>query len=97
MSPFGRRGPSYLPNRRGKTGICGVSTTRARLWDPLVCSNFVAFETSDRTTENRGVPGSGPGLAIARKAPWTLDLAVSGVSSAILKKGMKGDSRLKRW
>ena len=43
----------------------------------------------EHTTENRGVPGSSPGLAIARKAPWMLDLAGSGVSSAILKKGMK--------
>ena len=41
------------------------------------------------TTENRGVPGSSPGLAIARKSVWILDLAVSGVSIAIRKKGMK--------
>src|SRR3954463_12348261 len=43
----------------------------------------------EHTTENRGVPGSSPGLAIARKPRWMLDLAVSGVSSAIRKKGMK--------
>jgi hypothetical protein len=33
-----------------------------------------------RTTENRGVPGSSPGLAIARKAAWLLDLVLSGAS-----------------
>jgi hypothetical protein len=47
------------------------------------------FECSEHLSENRGVPGSSPGLAIARKAPWMLDLAVSRVLSAIPKKGIK--------
>ena len=63
----------------------------------LVSRDFAPLGRWDVTTENRGVPGSSPGLAIERKAPWMLDLAVFGVSSAILKKGMKGDGRLKRW
>ena len=55
----------------------------------MVSKDCVGLAIPDRTTENRGVPGSSPGLAIARKALWMPDLAVSGVSSAILKKGMK--------
>jgi hypothetical protein len=44
----------------------------------------------DRTTENRGVPDSSPGLAIvvARNARWLLDLGLSGVLDAILDLGL---------
>ena len=42
----------------------------------------------DVTTENRGVPGSSPGLAIARKARWLLDFWLSGVLDAILDLGL---------
>ena len=41
-----------------------------------------------RTTENRGVPGSSPGLAIARNARWLLDFELSGVLDAILGLGL---------
>jgi hypothetical protein len=39
-------------------------------------------------TENRGVPGSSPGLAIARDAQWLLDFGLSGVLDAILNLGL---------
>jgi hypothetical protein len=39
-------------------------------------------------TENRGVPGSSPGLAIAREAAWLLDLVVSGVLDEIRELGL---------
>jgi hypothetical protein len=42
----------------------------------------------DRTTENRGVPGSSPGLAITRKAASVLDLVVSGVLDEIEHLGL---------
>jgi hypothetical protein len=41
-----------------------------------------------RTTENRGVPGSSPGLAIARNARWLLDFVFSGVLYATLDLGL---------
>jgi hypothetical protein len=34
-------------------------------------------------TENRGVPGSSPGLAITRNAAWLLDLSVYGALNVI--------------
>jgi hypothetical protein len=40
------------------------------------------------TTENRGVPGSSPGLAIARNTRWLLDFGLSGVLDAILDLGL---------
>jgi hypothetical protein len=40
------------------------------------------------TTENRGVPGSSPRLAIARNARWLLDFGLSGVLDAILDLGL---------
>jgi hypothetical protein len=51
------------------------SCRTARLRIP--CRRFQPFESPDRTTENRGVPGSSPGLAI-RVATRSL---ASGVSS----------------
>jgi hypothetical protein len=68
---------------------CEDQRREANSQEPLVSRDFAPLGRYDVTTENRGVPGSSPGLAIACKVPWTLDLAVSGVSSAILKKGMK--------
>jgi hypothetical protein len=41
-------------------------------------------------TENRGVPGSSPGLAIGRNARWLLDLVASGVLSEIPQLGLRG-------
>jgi hypothetical protein len=55
--------------------------------------HFGRLDCQDVTTENRGVPGSSPGLAIARKDAWILDLALFGVSSHVFKKGMKRGRR----
>jgi hypothetical protein len=41
--------------------FCGWRITSP---ESLVCSQFLTFDVGDRTTENRGVPGSSPGLAI---------------------------------
>jgi hypothetical protein len=46
------------------------------------------FEHRRHLAENRGVPGSSPGLAIARNARWLLDFGLSGVLDAILDLGL---------
>jgi hypothetical protein len=45
-------------------------------------------ECCGHLSENRGVPGSSPGLAIGRNARWLLDLELSGVLDAILDLGL---------
>jgi hypothetical protein len=55
--------PSPEPRRNGRTlrtsaGSAGIVANRASSGD------FAASDASDRTPENRGVPGSSPGLAI---------------------------------
>jgi hypothetical protein len=47
------------------------------------------FEWSEHLSENRGVPGSSPGLAITRKAASVLDLVVSGVLDEIIHLGLR--------
>ena len=50
--------------------------------------DFAPTRRFEVTTENRGVPGSSPGLAIARNARWLLDFRFSGVLDAILDLGL---------
>jgi hypothetical protein len=56
----------------------------------LSSRDFAALARLDRTTENRGVPGSSPGLAIGRNVRWLLDLAVSGLLDEIPHLGLGG-------
>jgi len=46
------------------------------------------FRRAGRATENRGVPGSSPGLAIARNTRWLLHFRFSGVLAAIRDLGL---------
>jgi hypothetical protein len=46
------------------------------------------FECSVQLSENCGVPGSSPGLAISRNARWLLDFGLSGVSNEIADLGL---------
>ncbi len=77
------------PELRRKGCNSGSLTSRLNRANPLSSRDFAALARLDRTTENRGVPGSSPGLAIGRNARWLLDLALSGALDGILKKGMK--------
>jgi hypothetical protein len=52
----------------------------------LFSRDFAGLDAQDVTTENRGVPGSSPGLAISRKARL-LDLVLSGASGRHPRKG----------
>jgi hypothetical protein len=73
---------------------CEDQRCEASSLEPLVSRDFARLGRSDATTENRGVPGSSPGLAIARKAAWLLDLMLSGASGRMREKGMKRGWRL---
>jgi hypothetical protein len=57
--------------------FCGWRITSR---ESLVCSQFLTFDVGDRTTENRGVRGSSPGLAIAKR-PITSNLGIGPESS----------------
>ena len=46
------------------------------------------FARGGPAAENRGVPGSSPGLAIARNSRWLLDFGLSGVLDAIPDLGL---------
>jgi hypothetical protein len=62
----GRRRATHLPNRDQKSGICGHSR-RSRYFSNCVCLQEVRgkFEGFVSPTENRGVAGSIPALAIS--------------------------------
>jgi hypothetical protein len=46
----------------------GIRVVRPVSGDRLFAGFFAGLEGFERTSENRGVPGSTPGLAISRKA-----------------------------
>ena len=54
-----------------------------------LCALGEIAQLVEHTTENRGVPGSSPGLAIVRKAASVLDLVVSGVLDGIVHLGLR--------
>jgi hypothetical protein len=54
----------------------------------LIAGLLAQLERFGLRTENRGVPGSSPGLAIARNARWLLDFGLSGVLDAIFRSGL---------
>jgi hypothetical protein len=54
--------PKPRPNHRNTRTSAGVSRDRQSGWFPAL---FERFDDAHRTTENRGVPGSSPGLAIS--------------------------------
>ena len=65
--------PRISRKREQNTANCGLLPSADEV--KLVCFPGISrsFEAFDRTTENRGVPGSSPGLAIERMArPPTL-------------------------
>jgi hypothetical protein len=63
---IGRRARVHLPNGDQTPGICGDPTAiRHRREQPKNGGLSPGFEGRGRTTENRGVPGSSPGLVIA--------------------------------
>jgi hypothetical protein len=85
----GRRDAAHLPKPRAKDRKLQTIAQRRRGRKPECFPGISrSFEAFARTTENRGVPGSSPGLAIARDARWLLDFGLSGVLDAILNLGL---------
>jgi hypothetical protein len=104
LADAGRRGPEGDSGRATDPSARGEPAPRdtcRRAWGPWDQPSRPASrplasgphgeiaQLVEHTTENRGVPGSNPGLAIARNARWPLDLALSGASGGVLKKGTK--------
>jgi hypothetical protein len=64
---------SHLPNRQGKTGICGMSRSGGQAWQQPVLQGFRdGSRASPARPQHRGVSGSSPGLAIGWKRKATL-------------------------
>jgi hypothetical protein len=65
-SLIGRRGSRHLPNRDQRSQFARFYVARLMPTNIPLCRRFVTVDARDRTTENRGVPGSSPGLAITK-------------------------------
>jgi hypothetical protein len=59
-----------------RMGSAGIRAQKACRPTRLFAGLFVGLETSERTSENRGVPGSSPGLAIDRSPMITRFAAI---------------------
>ena len=62
----GNEGHAHLLNCVGESANCGLLRRAAPPQEPCFSRDFASRNGPDRTTENRGVPGSSPGLAILK-------------------------------
>jgi hypothetical protein len=65
---FGTLEPLRSPKRARNQPKAPASTRVGTTWNSLICRPFCGRGSLPRLPENRGVPGSSPGLAISRNA-----------------------------
>jgi hypothetical protein len=75
----------HRPNLHGKNGICGYPGRETTAGPRLFAGFLAELEGFERTSENRGVPGSSPGLAIQASPGSNRDRA-HAVTAGALKK-----------